>query len=129
MPDWYQILVVDLLHEFELGVWKSFFTHLIRILRTYGEGSVQELNRRYVTYQASLRIPFIYLTVGFSYRQVPTFGRGTIRRFQNNVAEMKKLAAWNFEDMLQVSRSCVIFRLVTKTVTKGCDPGFREPFT
>jgi len=26
------LLVVDLMHEFELGVWKSLFTHLIRIL-------------------------------------------------------------------------------------------------
>ena len=26
------MLVVDLMHEFELGVWKSLFTHLIRIL-------------------------------------------------------------------------------------------------
>jgi hypothetical protein len=26
------MLVVDLMHEFELGVWKSLFMHLIRIL-------------------------------------------------------------------------------------------------
>ena len=26
------MLVVDLMHEFELGVWKAIFTHLIRIL-------------------------------------------------------------------------------------------------
>ena len=26
------MLVADLLHEFELGVWKALFTHLIRIL-------------------------------------------------------------------------------------------------
>ena len=26
------MLVVDLLHEFELGVWKALFTHLIQIL-------------------------------------------------------------------------------------------------
>ena len=26
------MLVVDLLHEFELGVWKALFTHLIRVL-------------------------------------------------------------------------------------------------
>jgi len=30
--DIHSILVVDLMHEFELGVWKSLFTHLIRIL-------------------------------------------------------------------------------------------------
>jgi hypothetical protein len=33
---------------------------------------------------------------------VPTFGRGTIRRFASNASEMKKLAARNFEDLLQV---------------------------
>jgi hypothetical protein len=34
---------------------------------------------------------------------VPTFGRSTIRRFVNNASAMKKLAARNFEDLLQVS--------------------------
>jgi hypothetical protein len=32
---------------------------------------------------------------------MPPFGQ-TIRRFTNNVSEMKKLAARDFEDMLQV---------------------------
>lgn len=43
------MLVVDLLHEFELGVWKSLFTHLIRLLYAAGKGSdhlVIELDRR-----------------------------------------------------------------------------------
>ena len=43
------MLVVDLLHEFELGVWKALFTHLIRILYAAGHGSdepVIELDRR-----------------------------------------------------------------------------------
>jgi len=35
------------------------------------------------------------------FRQVPTFGRFTIRRFHNNVSEMKRLAARDFEDILQ----------------------------
>ena len=39
------------------------------------------------------------------FRQIPTFGRFTIRRFHNNVSEMKKLAARDFEDILQV-RMC-----------------------
>lgn len=37
---------------------------------------------------------------------VSTFGRGTIRRFGNNVSGMKKLAGRDFEDILQV---CLIF--------------------
>ena len=43
------MLVVDLLHEFKLGVWKSLFTHLIRLLHAVGRGSddvVVELDRR-----------------------------------------------------------------------------------
>ena len=36
------------------------------------------------------------------YRQISTFGRGTIRRFATNASEMKKLAARDFEDLLQV---------------------------
>lgn len=38
---------------------------------------------------------------------MPTFGRDTIRRFANNISELKKLAARDFEDILQVSRSWV----------------------
>jgi hypothetical protein len=37
-----------------------------------------------------------------SFRQVPTFGQDTIRRFSNNVSELKRLAARDFEDLLQV---------------------------
>lgn len=57
----YSMLVVDLLHEFELGVWKYVFVHLIRLLhaacgatarKKHGEGPlppgslVDELDRR-----------------------------------------------------------------------------------
>ncbi|KAG2029535.1 hypothetical protein BDR03DRAFT_880453, partial [Suillus americanus] len=35
------------------------------------------------------------------YRQVPTFSRGTIRKFSENASGMKKLAARDFEDLLQ----------------------------
>jgi hypothetical protein len=42
------MLVVDLLHEFELGVWKTIFTHLIRLLHAAAPGGklVAELDRR-----------------------------------------------------------------------------------
>lgn len=43
------MLVVDLLHEFELGVWKGLFTHLIRLLYAAGGGfdkQAVELDRR-----------------------------------------------------------------------------------
>jgi hypothetical protein len=37
------------------------------------------------------------------YRQVPTFGQDTIRLFHENASAMKKLAARDYEDLLQVS--------------------------
>jgi hypothetical protein len=45
------MMVVDLLHEFELGVWKALLTHLIRILHVVSErpGTLTDiLNSRYV---------------------------------------------------------------------------------
>jgi hypothetical protein len=40
------MLVVDLLHEFELGVWKALFIHLLRILEAVDKTLVNELDRR-----------------------------------------------------------------------------------
>jgi hypothetical protein len=44
------MLAVDLMHEFELGVWKMLFTHLIRLLYACPNGAAQVelLNERYV---------------------------------------------------------------------------------
>ena len=46
---WFQLphkLVPDLLHEFELGVWKAEFTHLICILQAISSDLVQTLNHQ-----------------------------------------------------------------------------------
>ncbi|KAJ7016995.1 hypothetical protein C8F04DRAFT_1339278 [Mycena alexandri] len=75
------MFVPDLLHEIELGVVKSLFIHILRILYDIGGDSVAELDKRF--------------------RQIPTFGRSTIQRFDTNVSEIKKLAARNSEDILQ----------------------------
>ena len=40
------MLVVDLLHEFELGVWKSIFIHLLRIVSSLKGTVLAELDRR-----------------------------------------------------------------------------------
>lgn len=40
------------------------------------------------------------------FRQVPTFGRDTIRKFGGNVSAMKKRAGRDIEDILQVSAFC-----------------------
>jgi hypothetical protein len=46
------------------------------------------------------------LTSIYSFRQVPTFGLDKIRKFAENASEMKRLAARNYEDLLQV---CSLF--------------------
>lgn len=43
-----QMLVPDLLHEFELGVWKDLLVHLMRLLDTRGQPAVTTFNARYV---------------------------------------------------------------------------------
>lgn len=42
----FPMFVVDLMHEFELGVWKALFIHLIRILESVDATLVCELDRR-----------------------------------------------------------------------------------
>jgi hypothetical protein len=92
------MFVPDLLHEFELGVWKALFTHLIRLLYAIGDDAVQKLNQRSILLLHIYRLPDLFRT---RYRQVPTFGRDTIRRFSTNASAMKKLAGRDFEDLLQ----------------------------
>ena len=67
------MFVPDLLHEFELGVWKNTFKHLIQILYAVGDDLIQELNSQLAQ-----------------------------SRFSSNASAMKKLAVRDFEDLLQV---------------------------
>ncbi|KAJ3510574.1 hypothetical protein NMY22_g15941 [Coprinellus aureogranulatus] len=80
--DIFNAMAVDLLHEFEQGIWKDVFLHLMRILDASASGhSLRNmLDRRF--------------------RQVPPFGR-SIRRFSGNVSETKRTAARDWEDILQ----------------------------
>ena len=50
--DYHELFVVDLLHEVEIRIWKSLFTHLVRILHVSpgGEHLIAELDRWYVCY-------------------------------------------------------------------------------
>ncbi|PBK93718.1 hypothetical protein ARMGADRAFT_1046004 [Armillaria gallica] len=43
----FEILVVDQMHEFELGVWKALIIHLVHILNALGQSQVQESNSRH----------------------------------------------------------------------------------
>ncbi|RXW21632.1 hypothetical protein EST38_g4229 [Candolleomyces aberdarensis] len=78
-------LVVDILHEFEVGVWKRLFTHLIRLLEAFSQASG-------VTLSAEL---------DHRYRSTPSFGRDAVRKFGVNASAMKRKAARDFEDLLQ----------------------------
>ena len=42
------MFVVNLMHEFKIGVWRTIFTHLMRILNVVGGNAVQLLNERWV---------------------------------------------------------------------------------
>ena len=44
--NYFDVMVPDLMHEFELGVWKSIFIHLLRILTAHNPEAVDELNAR-----------------------------------------------------------------------------------
>lgn len=94
----FDMFVVDLMHEFEIGVWKGLFIHLMRLLQAINPSLRHELDRR------SAFIPvFVFSYIDFCrYRLIPTFGKDTIRRFSANSSDMKKMAAHNFEDLLQV---------------------------
>ena len=61
------------------------------------------------------------------YRLVPTFGQGTIRRFHENASAMKKLAARDFEDLLQVLYCSLCYALLQIHVHLKCSiPVFEE---
>ena len=38
------MLVIDLLHKFELGIWKAIFIHLLRIVDSVEETSLAKLD-------------------------------------------------------------------------------------
>lgn len=96
--NFYQLFAPDLLHEFELGVWKAVFTHLLRVLYAAGGDKIQELNERCVSITICSAVS---KSASSRFRQIPTFGRDTIRRISNNTSGMKKLAARDWEDILQ----------------------------
>ncbi|KAI0257901.1 hypothetical protein BC834DRAFT_838237 [Gloeopeniophorella convolvens] len=80
--DFHKILPVDPLHEIEIGVWKNVWIHIIRIITIHNRAALLELNQRF--------------------RMVPAFS--TIRPFHENMSDMTRIAARDYEDILQ----CVI---------------------
>jgi hypothetical protein len=41
------MLVVDIMHEFLLGIWKGIFTSILRLIHATNAQQTTELNRRY----------------------------------------------------------------------------------
>ena len=109
------MLVVDIMHEMELGVWKALFSHLVHILYAAAPSGklVALLDKRYsqLSLDCGITISLWSLTMQYlnRYRQMPLFSQATIQRFTNNISEMKKLAAHDFEDLLQVKYHLNIF--------------------
>ncbi|KAG2076567.1 hypothetical protein BDR04DRAFT_1125654 [Suillus decipiens] len=77
--------IVDFMHECKLGTWKALFTHLLRLL--YAPPCSSEL----------------VMALDNS--------NGVIHKFSNNTSEMKRLAAHDFENMLQLSISAPLIDL------------------
>ena len=48
--DLFLMLVVDLMHEFEQGVWKALFIHLLHMLDSQGSTFINELDLRYASH-------------------------------------------------------------------------------
>lgn len=42
------MLTVDLMHKFELGVFKSAFKHVLRLLYVINQDTIEVINHRYV---------------------------------------------------------------------------------
>lgn len=97
----YALLTVDLLHEVELGVWKALYIHILRIIQASSREGHDILDRRYACDQRMMkRLP--NMMDHFRLRCVPKFGKDTIRNFTSNASHMRKIAAHDYEDVLQV---------------------------
>ncbi|THV02869.1 hypothetical protein K435DRAFT_962835 [Dendrothele bispora CBS 962.96] len=79
--DVFKLISPEKLHEWDVGKVKDFVTQLVRILYSLKGDSISAFDRRF--------------------RWVPTFGRGVIRRFHNNVSGLKKLAGRDFASILE----------------------------
>ncbi|KAG7093235.1 hypothetical protein E1B28_006921 [Marasmius oreades] len=75
----------DQFHD-NTGRSSDYQKHNVRILQATNKSHVEYLNWRY--------------------RQVPTFGNGTIRRFKKDVAKFSKFAGRDYEDALQCAMPC-----------------------
>ncbi|KAF7800284.1 hypothetical protein EIP86_011532, partial [Pleurotus ostreatoroseus] len=76
--NFYSMFTSDVMHEVELGWWKQIYMHILRILEALGGQRIYIFN-----------------------------DRGTIRKFRENVSEMKQMAARDYEDILLCIIPCL----------------------
>ena len=72
----------------------------------------------------------VHLNVYLRFHNIPTFGRGTIRCFADDVSDMKKLAGRDFEDILQVNPFTTIFLRPDRSISTATTvyyPCIRRP--
>jgi hypothetical protein len=69
----FAILVVDLLHEFEIGVWKAIFTHLLRMVESLKGHKLRKLDQRKVII---ILIPYQLFTSYLQISPSPHFWAG-----------------------------------------------------
>ena len=77
-------LVVDLMHEFELGVLKSILKHLFQIIYTIDPHKIDILNKQWAWQ------PFcnsVYNQCAARFTQISLFGLNTIHHFPSDVAD------------------------------------------
>ncbi|KAF7793821.1 hypothetical protein EIP86_004942 [Pleurotus ostreatoroseus] len=89
--NFYSMYAEDWLHGNSAGWIKAIIVHILRLLETAGDSRTEALDDRF--------------------RNVPSFGRGTIRKFKRNVSELKKMAARDYDNIL-------LLRLHTETTLK-----------
>lgn len=121
------MLVVDLLHEFELGVFKYVFKHLIRLLYAINHESVALLNERYAFISTAASTDADDPSM-LSFHSISSFGKGAIRRFPSNVSDVKQRAARHFEDVLQVSLILAAVLFLNLVVIQCAIPAFEGLF-
>ncbi|KAI6122721.1 hypothetical protein EDD16DRAFT_1691796 [Pisolithus croceorrhizus] len=79
--DIFTMFTVDLLHKFELGVFKSVFRHLLRLLHAINLDAINILNAHF--------------------HEICSFGKGSIWQFSPDVSDIHHCIAWHFQNVLQ----------------------------
>ncbi|KAG2060000.1 hypothetical protein BDR06DRAFT_967528 [Suillus hirtellus] len=104
------------------GSWAPILNKFVERLGSAGPRHISDACRGL---DARVRVGILYVlpngnqlvaNLDSRFRQIPTFGNGVIRMFSNNTSEMKRLAARDFEDILQDT-----FKKLSKQLRRFCN--------